>query len=75
MRLALFGATGPTGIQLIEQALAAGNQVFAYARNPSKIGTRHERLTIVQGELTDTGAIERTVMGADVVICVLGPRP
>jgi putative NADH-flavin reductase len=74
MRLALFGATGPTGIQLIEQTLAAGNQVFAYARNPSKIGTRHERLMIVQGELSDAGAIERTVSGADAVISVLGPR-
>jgi putative NADH-flavin reductase len=75
MKLALFGATGSTGIQLIEQALAAGNQVFAYARNPSKIGTRHERLVIVEGELSDADAIERTVSSADAVISVLGPRP
>ena len=75
MKLTIFGATGATGKQLIEQALAAGNQVVAFARNPSKIGASHERLTIVPGELTDTAAIERAVSGADAVLSVLGPRP
>jgi len=75
MKLTIFGATGATGRQLVEQALAAGNQVVAYARNPSKISTSHEHLVIVQGELTDTAAIEFAVCGADAVISVLGPRP
>jgi putative NADH-flavin reductase len=75
MKLALFGATGPTGKHLIAQAFTAGNQVVAYARNPSKISTSHDRLVIVQGELSDSSAIERTIDGADAVISVLGPRP
>jgi len=75
MKLTLFGATGATGKQLVEQALAAGNQVVAFARNPSKISTSHERLTIVQGELTDKAAIERDIHGAGAVISVLGPHP
>ena len=75
MKITLFGATGATGKQLIEQALAAGNQVVAYARNPSKISTNHERLTIVQGELTDSAAIESAISGGDAIISVLGPRP
>lgn len=75
MKLTIFGATGETGRQLIEQALASGNQVVAYARNPLKIGISHERLATVQGELSDTLAIGRAVNGADAVISVLGPRP
>lgn len=75
MKLTIFGATGATGTQLIEQALASGNQVVAYARNPVKIGISHVRLTIVEGELSDTVAIGRAVNGADAVISVLGPRP
>jgi putative NADH-flavin reductase len=75
MKLTIFGATGATGKQLIEQSLATGNQVVAFARNPSKIGASHEWLTIVQGELTDTAAMERAISGADAVISVLGPRP
>jgi len=74
MKLAIFGATGGTGRELVEQALAAGSQVVAFVRNPSKLNIRHERLTIVQGELTDQTAIERAVSGADAVVSLLGPR-
>ena len=75
MKLTIFGATGATGSQLVEQALAAGIQVVAFARNPSKIDANRGRLTIVQGELTDAAVIERAVSGAETVISVLGPRP
>lgn len=75
MKLTIFVPTGATGKQLIEQSLATGNQVVAFARNPSKIVASHERLTIVQGELTDTAAMERAISGAYAVISVLGPRP
>jgi len=74
MKIAIFGATGETGRQLVEQALAAGYQVVAYVRNPSKLNTRHENLTIVQGDLADQAMIERAISGADAVISVLGPR-
>ena len=74
MKIAIFGATGETGRQLAEQALAAGYQVVAYVRNPSKLNTKHENLTIVQGELADQAIIERAVSAADAVISVLGPR-
>ncbi len=73
-RITVFGATGGTGKQLVEQALASGNEVVAYVRNPSKLGIVHEHLSIVQGELSDVALIERAVSGADAVISVLGPR-
>jgi putative NADH-flavin reductase len=75
MKLIIFGATGATGQLLIKQALVAGNQVVAFARNPSKIEAGSEHLTIVQGELTVTAAIERAVSGAEAVISVSGSRP
>jgi putative NADH-flavin reductase len=74
MKLSIFGATGGTGKQLVEQALVAGNEVVAYVRNPSKLNMKHEHLTIVQGELSDQTMIESAVNGADAVISVLGPR-
>ena len=40
MKLTIFGATGGTGKQLVEQALVAGHEVVVYVRNPSKL--RHE---------------------------------
>jgi len=50
MKIAIFGATGETGRQLVEQALAAGYQVVAYVRNPSKLNTKHENLTIARAD-------------------------
>ena len=74
MRITIFGATGRTGKQLVEQALKEGNEVVAFARNPSKLNIADKNLTIVQGELTDDALIENAVKGADAVISVLGPR-
>lgn len=74
MKLTIFGATGGTGKLLIEQALAAGNKVVAYVRNPSKLNTINKLLTVIQGELSDYAAIENAINGADAVISVLGPR-
>ena len=74
MKITVFGATGGTGRQIIEQALASGYQVVAYARNPSKLNIRNELLTIMQGELSDQALIEQAVSGAGAVISTLGPR-
>ena len=74
MRLTVFGATGETGRLLIEQALAAGDYVVAYARDASKLELKHEHLTVMKGELNDPPGIEQAVSGVDAVISVLGPR-
>jgi len=74
MRLAVFGATGPTGKEVVAQALAAGDEVVAYVRNPAKLGVTNERLTVVRGELADKTQIERAVSGVDAMISTLGPR-
>jgi putative NADH-flavin reductase len=74
MKITIFGATGETGRQLVEQALAAGHEVVAYVRNPSKLHINHEHLKVIQGELADEPLIESAVSGADSVISALGPR-
>jgi putative NADH-flavin reductase len=74
MNLVIFGATGGTGKLLLEQALVAGDHVVAFVRNPSKLNIRHERLTVMQGELADEAMVEHAVSDADAVISVLGPR-
>ncbi len=74
MKLVIFGATGKTGKLLVEQALGAGNEVVAYARNATKLGVRSERLRTIQGELVDEDKIESALNGADAVLSVLGPK-
>jgi putative NADH-flavin reductase len=74
MKITIFGATGGTGRQLVEQALGAGDEVVAFVRDASKLERWHGHLTVIQGELNDKEGIERAVGSADAVISVLGPR-
>ena len=74
MNLTVLGATGPTGTQLVEQALAAGHHVTALARSPKKLIITNPNLHVVQGDATDHAAVSQAMKGADAVISVLGAR-
>jgi len=56
MRLFIPGATGGTGRQLIDQALARGHQVTAFVRSPEKLGARREGLRVQRGDPRDGAA-------------------
>lgn len=73
LRVAVFGASGNIGRQVVEQLLTAGHSVTAYVRNPSKLTVTHPKLTVVAGELGDAVGVARAVEGADAVISALGP--
>jgi len=73
VKLTIFAATGGIGLQVLEQALAAGHDVTAVVRNPEKIsgGAR-----IVRADLAapDPAVLAGAVEGADAVLSALGPR-
>jgi putative NADH-flavin reductase len=72
LKLALFGATGPTGEELVAQALAADHELTAFARRPADIAPRG-RLRVVQGDATrDALAVAEAVRGQDAVLSTLG---
>ncbi|MGL4610018.1 MAG: NAD(P)-dependent oxidoreductase [Trueperaceae bacterium] len=73
MNLIIFGATGRTGKPLVEQALAAGHEVTAYVRNPSKLGVTHQKLTVIEGNLNESQKIVEAMKGKDAVLVALGP--
>jgi hypothetical protein len=62
MKLVVLGASGGTGKLRVEQTLAAGHDIVALVRNPAKLAARHERLTIISGDVTDPAAVERLVV-------------
>jgi putative NADH-flavin reductase len=75
MLLTLFGATGGTGTQLAEQALAAGHQVTAVVRDPSRLRVpANPHLHAVTADLMDPAAIVPAVTGADAVLTAVGPH-
>lgn len=71
-KIALFGATGLTGRQFLEQALAAGHEVVALVRNPAKLDVKSYSITIIQGDVLDAQSVLRTVQGTDLVVSLFG---
>jgi nucleoside-diphosphate-sugar epimerase len=43
MKLFVIGATGRTGREIVEQALARGHHVTAFVRSPQGVKSRNER--------------------------------
>ena len=71
MQIALFGATGGTGKQVLDQALDQGYRIRALVRDPTKLAER-DGLTLIQGDVLEQTAVDRCLAGSDAVICVLG---
>jgi hypothetical protein len=57
----------------VRAALKRGYDVTVFVRNPSKLTITDPHLTIIQGELSDTSAIDKAIEGQDAVVSVLGP--
>ena len=72
MRLLILGATGPTGRNLVDQALGAGHEVTALARNTFRLPDAHPRLAVAVGDATDTRTLEDAMRGKDAVLSALG---
>jgi len=72
MRLAVFGATGKTGLEVVKQSLEKGHYVTAFVRDPSRMSIQHDHLVLVTGDIFDPTGVAKAVQGQDAVVCVLG---
>ena len=72
MNITIFGATGTIGRLLVEQSLADGHEVTAFTRDAPRVTGEHDRLQVVEGDVTDPAACLPAVKDADAVIVVLG---
>ena len=66
-KIAIIGATGRAGSQLLEEALRRGHSVTAIARDTSKIGQR-AGVVAKNVDALDAEALQAAVAGHDVVI-------
>ena len=65
--IAIIGATGRAGSQLLEEALRRGHSVTAIARHASTLGQRAGVRT-VDLDVSDAAALEQALAGHDVVL-------
>jgi len=74
MKLFVMGATGRTGQEVVQQAIARGHYVTAFVRSPESITLRNERLTVLKGNAMDENELSEAMQNHDAVISTLGPR-
>ncbi|PLC10893.1 hypothetical protein AUQ48_16410 [Kocuria flava] len=72
MKLAVVGATGRTGREVVTQALARGHQVQALIRNPDAFQLHHRRLTAIPGDVLEPATLAPLVKGVEAVISAVG---
>ena len=74
MNLFVIGATGRTGREIVQQALARGHHVTAFVRSPESITIRNERLNVLKGNATNENQLFDAIQNHDAVVSTLGPR-
>jgi putative NADH-flavin reductase len=72
MKLIIFGANGPTGLELCHQALAAGHHVSAAVRRPGEFPFRDDALMVVQAQVMDGSSLAPVIADADAALSTLG---
>jgi putative NADH-flavin reductase len=75
MKLFVLGATGHTGIHIVDIALSRSHDVTAFVRSPQKITRREPRLEVVAGNPLDVDQLAKQIVGHDAVLSALGVRP
>jgi putative NADH-flavin reductase len=72
MKIAVIGAAGRTGRQVVGQALDRGYEVVAVVRSPEKLKLAGDRLTVVAADVRDAEALTAAVAGVDGVVTAFG---
>jgi putative NADH-flavin reductase len=73
MRLVIIAATGGIGHELLEQSVAAGHDVTAVVRDPSRLSRPVSSVSVDLGH-PDPDALKTAVSDGDAVLSGLGPR-
>ena len=72
MKMVVFGPTGGTGKQLLNQALAAGHDVTAVARRPEAVDAEHPNLKVVKGDVLEPETLSGVLSKAQAVLSAIG---
>ena len=68
MNILIIGASQGTGAEAVRNAVDHGHSVTAFARTPSNLTFKHERVALIQGDFHDAASVSRAVPGHDAVI-------
>lgn len=73
MKMAIIGATGFVGSEVLKEALNRGHTVTAIARNTAKISTENNLLKTADIDVKQTAQLAEVLHGNEVVISAFNP--
>jgi putative NADH-flavin reductase len=71
-KIIVFGATGGSGKETVQQAIEKGYQVTAVVRNTAALDLIHPDLKIIKGDVLQPATFEKEIIGKEAVISCLG---
>lgn len=72
MRVAVIGANGRTGTQVLEQGLSRGHHMIAMVRRLESQTIEHRSLATVSGDILDPSGLVGALDGCDAVVSTVG---
>jgi len=75
MKLLVIGATGGTGLHLIQEAIGQGHEVTALVRSPEKVTVSDDKLKVVRGDILSLDDLSTAMCGCEAVLSAVGGRP
>jgi putative NADH-flavin reductase len=73
-RILVLGATGGTGLHIVDQAVERGLSVTAFVRSPDALKRFGDRITVSRGNLLSSSELHRVIENHDAVLSAFGPR-
>src|SRR5258708_21979813 len=74
MKLAVLGATGGIGMEVVRQAIAQDHQVTAFVRSPERLEEFGGRITVIAGDPLDPDQLARAICGHDAILSGFAPQ-
>jgi len=71
MKIAVFGASGKVGRQVVWQALARGHKVVAFVHNNDPFG-EEPNLKVVKGDIYSSKDVRKAIKGCKAIVSCLG---
>lgn len=72
MKVLLLGASGKTGAEVVRQGMAAGHEITAFVRDPSRLKGSYPGLAVKVGDARNVADLTQALEGQEAVISTLG---
>lgn len=72
MKVLVLGASGKTGTEVVRQGLAAGHEITAFVRSPTRLTATDPRLVVKAGDARKAADLREALEGQEAVLSTLG---